>query len=43
MKIGYVRVSPTNQNLDVQIKQLEAIGCEKIYQEKLVGIPLIVD
>lgn len=35
MKIGYARVSSTDQNLDVQLKQLEEIGCEKIFKESI--------
>lgn len=37
MKIGYARVSTTDQNLDLQIEALEKAGCEKIYQEKISG------
>lgn len=37
MKIDYARVSTQDQTLDVQIKQLRAIGCEKIYQEQVSG------
>ena len=37
MKIGYARVSSTGQSLDVQLEQLTAAGCEKIYQEKKSG------
>jgi len=37
MKIGYSRVSSTEQNLEVQIKQLEEMGCEKIFKEKISG------
>jgi DNA invertase Pin-like site-specific DNA recombinase len=37
MKIGYARVSSTEQNLEVQLQQLEKIGCEKIYKEKISG------
>lgn len=37
MKIGYARVSSTDQNLNVQLKQLEEIGCEKIFKEKISG------
>ena len=35
MKIGYARVSSTEQNLDVQIQYLEKLGCEKIFKEKI--------
>lgn len=34
MKIGYARVSTTDQNLDLQISALEKAGCEIIYKEK---------
>lgn len=37
MKIGYARVSSIGQSLDVQVEQLTAAGCEKIYQEKRSG------
>ncbi|MGF1849363.1 recombinase family protein [Vibrio lentus] len=37
MKIGYARVSTQDQTLDVQLEQLKAIGCEKIYQEQASG------
>lgn len=37
MLIGYARVSSTSQNLDRQIKDLEKIGCEKIFKEKQSG------
>lgn len=36
-KIGYARVSSTDQNLDRQIETLQAIGCEKIFMEKVSG------
>lgn len=37
MKVGYARVSSVGQSLDVQIEKLEAVGCEKIFQEKRSG------
>lgn len=37
MKVGYARVSSNGQNLHSQIEALQAIGCEKIFQEKLSG------
>lgn len=37
MKVGYARVSTTEQNLDRQIEALEIAGVEKIFQEKMSG------
>lgn len=37
MKVGYARVSSTDQNLDRQIKALKAAKCEKIFGEKQSG------
>ncbi len=37
MIYGYARVSSTTQNLDTQVAQLTAYGCQKIFQEKLSG------
>lgn len=37
MNIGYARVSTAEQNMDLQIQELENIGCEKIFQEKESG------
>ena len=35
--IGYARVSSKDQNLDRQIKQLEEVGCEVIFTDKMSG------
>lgn len=37
MLIGYARVSTTDQNLDIQLKELTNHGCQRIYQEKVSG------
>jgi DNA invertase Pin-like site-specific DNA recombinase len=37
MKIGYARVSTTDQNLALQIMALKQAGCDRIYQEKISG------
>ena len=37
MKIGYARVSTTEQNLDIQKQTLEEAGCELIFEEKVSG------
>ena len=36
-KIGYARVSTRDQNLDLQIADLERIGCDRIYKEAISG------
>ena len=33
MKIGYARASTEDQNLDLQLQALEAVGCGKIYED----------
>lgn len=37
MKVGYARVSTTDQNLDRQLDQLHQANCKKIFQEKISG------
>lgn len=37
MLIGYARVSSSDQSLDVQVEQLQQIGCEKIFRENASG------
>jgi DNA invertase Pin-like site-specific DNA recombinase len=37
MKIGYERVSTTDQNLDIQLNVLKEAGCKCIYQENVSG------
>jgi DNA invertase Pin-like site-specific DNA recombinase len=37
MKIGYVRVSTLEQNLDLQLRALEKAGCKKIFRRKVSG------
>ena len=37
MLIGYARVSSKEQSLDIQIKQLQELGCEKMFQENASG------
>jgi len=37
MKIGYARVSTTDQNLEAQLEELQNSGCEEVFQEKRSG------
>lgn len=37
MKVGYARVSTTEQNLNRQLEQLKKSNCKKIFQEKISG------
>lgn len=36
-KVGYARVSTTDQDTSIQVEQLKAVGCDKVYQEQISG------
>ena len=40
MRIGYARTSTTDQQagFEAQVRDLEAVGCEKIYQEQVSSV-----
>jgi DNA invertase Pin-like site-specific DNA recombinase len=38
MILGYARVSTRDQNLERQTDQLQQMGCERIFQEKVTGL-----
>ena len=40
MIFGYTRVSKTEQNLNRQLDQLQAEGCEKIFSDKITGMTI---
>ena len=37
MKIGYIRVSTSDQNIDLQVDVLEGAGCERIFKDEGVS------
>ena len=38
MRIGYVRVSSEEQNLDLQLEAMRQAGCDKVYEDKASGV-----
>lgn len=38
MLIGYVRVSTDDQHLDLQRDALMQAGCERIYEDTVIGV-----
>ena len=43
MKVGFARVSTKEQELNLQLKQLNDFGCEKIFHGKLSGASVKID
>jgi len=41
MKVGYARVSTENQDLDTQVKDLYAAGCDRVFHEKISAVTTI--
>lgn len=37
-KVGYARVSTLDQNLEMQLDELEKVGCSKIFKEKVSSV-----
>ena len=37
MKLGYARVTTTDQELAIQRTRLHEAGCEKLFEEKISG------
>jgi DNA invertase Pin-like site-specific DNA recombinase len=35
MQLGYARVSTDDQNLELQLNNLRAVGCEKIHEDHM--------
>jgi DNA invertase Pin-like site-specific DNA recombinase len=36
MKYGYARVSTDGQSVDAQVRQLNKVGCKKVFREVVV-------
>jgi DNA invertase Pin-like site-specific DNA recombinase len=37
-KIGYARVSTGDQNLDLQVRELKATGCQQVFTDRISGV-----